>query len=390
MSQLLLMPDKRGHLPGLLRDLVRSGWEIESIPADGKIPRNGMKLILSAYDRELKMRVFAYKVTSSGRDRPHERRVEITTTYKSGLKRLKDFTDVVLGVDVLTEKYVGIDSKRLQLGGPTHNASSFFDLEGLSVTRGNMLINPRPAANSIFPDRTEHHSFFDRSRLAEYLFNQSEIHSGLYAYGGKFNGKSPTTQRRLPIAFDSDKASGDVFVLTSNARPSRQPIPQSFIEAAEANDFSKFKKTKITPEQLKKLLNICEEIGNLGEQLVLAAERKRLTKLGFDKQAGKVERVSLSSVGEGYDISSFEDDGITPRYLEVKASIGTGAIVDVSRGEWLAAQKMRDRYYLVRVTAVRNSPRIHFVRDPVRLEQDGLVVRTPTGWKVNLRSALGS
>ena len=390
MSDVALLPDKRGHLARLVRDLVCCGWKIDGAPADGRIPRNGIKIILKSDSKDIKLRVFAYKVTSSGRSRPQERRVEITTTYQSGLTPQKGFADVVLGVDVQSGKYVGIDSRRLRMGGETHNASSFFDLEGLSVGPGELLINPRPATKSIFQDGIELHAFFDRSRLSEYLFNQHEIHSGLYAYGGLFNGATPIKAVALPPTIETTKASGDSFVLVSNVKTHRKPIPRKLIEAVEARDFAGPIGRKITPEQLKQIQSICDEIGALGEQAVLTVERNRLLKLGFKAQANKVERVSLRSIGEGYDITSFEDDGVTPRYLEVKSTVGTSLIVDVSQGEWRAAKKHKDRYYLVRVVRVRTSHDIFFVRDPASLDGQGQITKTAAGWKIDLRTVLAA
>ena len=80
MPTVPLNEDSRGHLTRVLRDLLSCGWHLSNAPQDGKIPRNGMKLILKTADKELRPRIFIYKVTSSSRNRPHERRVEITTT----------------------------------------------------------------------------------------------------------------------------------------------------------------------------------------------------------------------------------------------------------------------------------------------------------------------
>jgi len=390
MNAVALVAQRRGHVSRVLTDLLSCGWTLEAVPKTRVIPRNALKLTLRTGNNELRLRVFAYKVTGSSRNRPHERRVEITTTYESGLKRLRRFRDVVLGVDVPSGKYVGVDSRRLQIGGPTHNASSFFDLEGLSVKRGDMLINPRVTAHRIFPGGFELHSFFDRTRLSEYLFNQREIHSGSYGFGGLFSGAMTVGAASLPTTIPTDILLGDSFVLASRGKRRKPIMEPKLILAAEKRDFTKLAKRKITPEELKQILNVCDEIGALGEQAVLAAERARLRRLGFRAQASKVERVSLRSVGEGYDILSFEDDGCTRRYLEVKATIGRSPIVDVSSGEWETAKKYGSHYYFVRVTRAKDSPQLFYVRDPVDLEKAGLVSRIPTGWRLDLRTVLRS
>lgn len=169
--------------------------------------------------------------------------------------------------------------------------------------------------------------------------------------------------------------------------PSRTIKPID-IEAFEAGDFSPIKRRKITPEDLRRIQNACDEIGALGEQFVLEHERARLRRLGHLQAANQVERISLQSVGEGYDISSFEDDGHTPRYLEVKSTIGNGFMVDISAGEWKAAKKLRSRYYLVRVVKLRNTPKLFFFKDPSALVDEMLISRTETGWRLDLRKAL--
>jgi hypothetical protein len=299
-----------------------------------------------------------------------------------------NFRDIVLGIDVSSSRYVGVDSRRLRLGGVTHNASSFFDREGLSVENGRLLINPRAATNPIFENGIELHAFFDRSRLSEYLFNSSEIHSGQYAFGGAFSGAMPTRREALSALRQKHQARGSAFVLHARSRELREKFRETLITAVEEGDVSRVARAGLSPEQLRKIQIICEEIGALGEQEVLAAERRRLRKLGHAKQAESVERISLRSVSDGYDILSFEDDGTTKRYLEVKATSGSSFKVDISRGEWRAAARHGDHYYLVRVTNTRTTPKLFYLRNPVKLEQQGKIVRTPTGWLVDLRLAM--
>lgn len=389
MPPATIIPNAQGHLTRVIEDLLVSGWAIESIPQDGQIPRNRLELVLRTAGRDVRLRLFAYKVTSSSRGRPHERRVEITTTYQSGLATLPRFSDAVLGVDVETNRYVGIDPRRLRMGGVTHNASSFFDREGLGVRPRDLLINPRSVSSTFFTQGVELHAFFDRTRLADYLVDHRAIHGGTYSVS---RGLATTGNRRQRLAAmkKEHEGAGDAFVLRFATVPQpRTPIiARAVIEAAETRDFSRLPPgRRISPEELRRILAVCEELGALGERAVLAAERNRLTRRGLGALASRVHRVSLRSVGEGYDILSFENDGRTRRYLEVKAKAGTSPVVDMSRGEWAAATRLRGRYFLVLVTQVREAPQLLYFRDPVRLEQEGRVSRTPTGWKVDLRRA---
>jgi len=391
MAEGTIVAQRQGHLIRVLEDLIRSGWSIKSIPLNGSVPRNGLPLTLATPGRIVRLRLFTYKVTTSGRGRPHERRVEITTTYESGLIRLAGFTDAVIGVDIETDRYVGVDPRRLRMGGPTHNASSFFDREGLGVERGDLLINPRRASAPPFRSSVELHAFFDRARLADYLLNHREIHAGAYPWKGASGMAGAATHVGRALA-RSYPTAGVEFVLGfhGDLRHIRRAVPQELVTAADARDFSRLAKRRISPERLRQILAACDELGALGEQAVLEEERRRLRSCGLVAQANRVTRVSLRSVGEGYDILSFENDGRTRRYLEVKATSGSGRVVDVSRGEWAAAKRLGQRYYLVHVTRVRQSPQLCYVRNPVRLEGQGLVSRTATGWKVDLSRAPSS
>ncbi|MBK6005938.1 DUF3883 domain-containing protein [Ramlibacter ginsenosidimutans] len=313
--------------------------------------------------------------------------MELTTTYQSGLSAIPGYRDVVLGVALEQSKYVGVDGMRLHIGGETHNASSFFDREGLSSGTGELLINPRTATASIFPGGTEQHAFFDRSRMAEYFFSADLIHSGSYSYGGPFSGKAKVRDVQVPTEVDSRLAAGDTFVLSAKSQSRPRP-PDALVEAFESNDYARLGRRKITPADLKAIQAICEEVGALGEQLVLNHERKRLRDLGHVSAASLVERISLRSVGEGYDICSYEDDGRTRRLIEVKATVGDGWVVDFSAREWQAAQSYGSKYYVARVRRVRTDPELLFFKDPFRLESTGLIKLTPSGWRLDLAQAV--
>lgn len=384
MTTIPLRRDARDFLAALLEDLLSTGWNLRNAPADGRIPRNGLLLRLIAGNLDVSLRIFVYKVTTSGRSRPDERRIEITTTYQGGLTRRIGFSDLVLGIEGTSRKYVGVDNRRLGMGGPTHNASSFFDLEGLSVNSGDLLVNPRTVNASLFASGTEYHAFFDRSRLAEYLFSHQEIHTGAYSYNGPYKGAVSYRKKRLPSHLAEASAHGDTFVLVASRLPSDLPIRLADVEAFEKGLPIGGRRRKISPEELKRIQASCEENGLLGEQLVLERERRRLRRLGHTAAAKLAQRVSLTSVSEGYDIASFEDDGSTPRYLEVKSTIGSGLIVDVSLGEWKAARSLRGRYYLVRVVRLKNSPTILFFQDPYRLVQEERATKTEAGWRIDL------
>ena len=89
-------------------------------------------------------------------------------------------------------------------------------------------------------------------------------------------------------------------------------------------------------------------IGLLGEEWVITYEKERLSKLGISH---KVIHTSVEEGdGKGYDIESVEDDGVTPRYIEVKATTG-----GVSQPFYYTDNELRysdlhsEHYYVYRV-----------------------------------------
>jgi hypothetical protein len=376
----------RGHLLKVLQGLQATGWCITQAPQSATIARNGQKFILTSPGLEIRIRLFVYKVTGSGRSRPNERRIEITTTYHSGLRRIRGFHDVVLGYNDGTDSFVGVDPRRLSFGGTTHNASSFFDLEGIRKTQPQrLLIMSRKANRGLFSTEIEYHAFFDRTKLAEYFFNYSEIHNGTYTGSGSFSATAKVSRRRPDVEITEKCATGDLVVLsTSQQSQAKAKVNDRLVKAVESSNFMRLKRARLTPGQLRDIMRHCEEVGSLAEQYVVDHERRRLTRLGHVKAASKVERVSLTSVGEGYDIISFEDDGVTKRFLEVKGTTGVGMTVDMSDNEWETAKRLKNRYYLVRVIRVKSTPSHSYFQNPMALERNGLLTRIPNGWRVNL------
>ncbi len=88
-------------------------------------------------------------------------------------------------------------------------------------------------------------------------------------------------------------------------------------------------------------------LGRQGEFFVVAHENKRLRNLGL-----KCKHISIEKGGDGcgYDIFSYEDDGITPRYIEVKTTLSDfSSPFYMSQREIEFSKQERDKYYLYRV-----------------------------------------
>jgi hypothetical protein len=375
----------RSHLLTAINSLVRTGWTLQIAPDNGYLVRNGQLLVLKTAKRDTRLRLFIYKVTGSSRGKPHERRIEITSTYQKGLLLAKNYQDVVLGIEQDLNIFVGVDPRRIAHGGPTGNASSFFDIEGLYwKQQDEILIRPRSA--KLFPEGIEYHAFFKPFCLAEYLLNVEAIHNGSYSDS---NSKplipSETTDEPISLVIPSGSARGDVLILEEPLTGSkRSKIQDDLIEAYEQGNWPKLRRARLSPEQFREIKKRCDENGSIGEEIAINYERRRLARAGKPDLASKVRWVSRESVTEGYDILSYETNG-TERLIEVKATSGNKRIFEISSNEWQTAINNGSQYYIYFVSEVRTQPHIEIFPDPCYLEETGVIQRTASGWIVKIK-----
>jgi len=390
VAKFSLVAPAKSHLLHVVEALLRAGWSIQRAPVGARLLRNGQKMLLRTDQHDLRLRLFVYKVTESSRSRPVERRIEITSTYRKGLKKLTSYPDVVLGYETERRLFVGVDAERISHGGETGNASSFFDIEGLKTAReGVITILQRKAKAELFPRGFEFHAFFSPDRIAEYLFNRDNIHGGTYLGDGEYSGRSRKRSGAGVELIYQGAAKGDVLILegpTDTRRSRGYRVSEQVISTIERGEFpAKARKIrKITPEEFIEIKRIMEENGALGEEYVMDAERRRLRRAGLPNLASGIRWISRESVGEGYDIESFEEDG-SKRFIEVKTSMGKQQTFEMSNNEWRTACRLGERYYIYRVSNVRSDPSISRYTNLQALEKKGLIRKTASGWRITLR-----
>jgi hypothetical protein len=378
-----------GHIGVVVRALFAAGWLPSVSPAGGRLLRNRQKIVLSTPAETRRLRVLVFKVTRSSRGREHERRVEITSTYGHGIDPSREFDDVVLGYDPENEVFVGLDPERLRHGGPTSNASSFLEVSGLRRTAIEPFI-VLLRSTRIFP-KGEHQAFFRPERLSEYLFNVSAIHAGSYPGRGRglaqlFRG-GRWKQKSLG-KIEKSLAVGDTLVL-ERADPVRT-LKAALTKRALAlvdQPAAILTTRKITPEELRSILARQEQNGWLGEEIVFNHEQEILQKVGLSNLANQVNWVSRRSIGEGFDIASFDPVSREPRYIEVKSCEGALSSFEVTANEWKKAASLGEDYFVYCVSNVRTGASVHVLRDPCRLEKDGSLRRDGSSWRVKTDSA---
>jgi hypothetical protein len=370
------------HVARMVRHLAAAGWVPLRFPAEARLLPNRQLIELRTSDRNIRIRPSIYRVGGRGEaHRLRERRIEITTTFTSGLRRLRNWADVVLGYDPMNDAYVGLDPRRLNLGGETHNASSYVDPRAvISVSNTRLLVRPHQTSNL----GLEYQAIFGPRRLGEYLFNAEPIHQGAYHRDGLFSGSITGALKRQNWTLPSTACRGEVLILTHTAPAAarRMVIPPRIIEAYERDDVDGL--PDVSPEEFEAIQRKCRDVGDAGENFVYQYEGNRLRRTGRSDLAARIDWISQKVIGRGYDIKSFETDG-SPRTIDVKATIGTGPTFFMSRNEWRVANRIRGSYWIYRVVQALDEPRIStMLRDPIGAEGSSQITRIADGWRVTI------
>lgn len=138
----------------------------------------------------------------------------------------------------------------------------------------------------------------------------------------------------------------------------------------------------VSPEKFNSLKAKAEEIGRLGESYVYEREKQKLFNCGKIDLANKVKMISHENVAAGYDVLSFDADG-QEKYIEVKTTVGTGGSFEFTSNELAVAKKLRDNYWIYRVTRIRSkSPEIQEIQNPAKLIELHMLILKPTSFTV--------
>ena len=133
-----------------------------------------------------------------------------------------------------------------------------------------------------------------------------------------------------------------------NAEFTQEPAPKGK-RRTNAKSRSKIVKDKNYIRRQKNL----KKVGDVGEELVIEMEKRRLFKLGRKDLADRVVHASKKiGDGLGYDIESFnvEGENVEKMYIEVKATTGgVNKPFDVSANEVEVSSEVEDNYYIYRI-----------------------------------------
>jgi len=292
-------------------------------------------------------RVILFAVGGSGRGKSLERRVEITSTYAGGnLNSLPGHSDLVIGVDRTGRNMVGIDPRRLQSGGSSHNASSFVYL---------------PA--------------FDRLKATEYFIFT--------------NDRQNLFDREYQIYFSPKFAKNYLREFASLHGAGLRQTPQISVQDSLSDKLEEFSasgsKQKLSYDQQVELALKRMEIGRAGEAFVLERERSRLRSAGRSDLADSVDWTSQTYPYMGYDIKSFDNNG-DERFIEVKSSSNILKYFFISENEFKTAKILSTRYRIACVSNALKSASIREIIDPIQRISNGDLISCPITYKIVIKS----
>ena len=127
---------------------------------------------------------------------------------------------------------------------------------------------------------------------------------------------------------------------------------------------------KITQEQVEDQLWRQRQVGAMGEEIALAFEKARLTRMGCSREAASTRLISAEFANAGYDMESFDrdEDGKVHRiYVEVKSSTGNEIDFYWSTNEIKKAKTHASDYWIYFVPGVDERTK-KSSGDPIRLQ----------------------
>jgi hypothetical protein len=187
---------------------------------------------------------------------------------------------------------------------------------------------------------------------------------------------APRWQRNVRNILQYRRSTGEI----KWSRDARYMIPISADEAVITSSVPI--KSGLSEKNFKKLQEKRFEIGQKGEEYIVEHERQNLIKDSREDLAKKVVRISEEDIGAGFDVLSFNIDG-EKKYIEVKATTGTGSTFELTRNELRAAKKLGQQYWLYFVRDIDGTPQVTKIYDPAK-QIDKLIKLEPSAYTVHL------
>lgn len=221
------------------------------------------------------------------------------------------------------------------------------------------------------------------------LLDKSEFRRRTEALLSKFSkrsGSNPALQASgTLVGGNSEERRVAVFLQQVGALEYRDGVFVVHPDFEELLPIELVKLAKIDENALWERLEAQRLRARAAEEFVVKYERARLTELGRADLAELVMRISAVDVSAGYDIGSFEVDG-SPRYVEVKSSIGSRVRFEWSVNERAIATQAARLYWIYFVPLAQMIPNllepIVQICNPIAAIASGRLVEMPSSFVV--------
>lgn len=122
-----------------------------------------------------------------------------------------------------------------------------------------------------------------------------------------------------------------------------------------------------------------KEIGDMGESLIHSHECQRIKTGGRNDIIHLIKRIP-TQLAVGYDIQSIELDE-RKRYIEVKTTISSAPVnfnkIHLTTNEWSAADTLKERYFIYRLSLNKQTRKLFIIQDPVGLYKSDKIQMIP-------------
>ncbi len=169
--------------------------------------------------------------------------------------------------------------------------------------------------------------------------------------------------------------------------PSPTEITMAILPFDTSDSSSLKKSSKNSKPDYEKEQRLLKKLGDRGEEIVKRFEIDRLQALGLNKQAGKIERVSLKSDAYGYDILSY-NDAKSERFIEVKATRAKAGNTNfyLTQNEYNTAKEKGKDYYVYMVYDIlADEPEIWIIPNPFSPGNENVQME-PVNYRVKFKA----
>ncbi len=123
--------------------------------------------------------------------------------------------------------------------------------------------------------------------------------------------------------------------------------------------------------ELDEILQRMEEVGRIGEEMVVKYEKQKLEYLGLINESKLVKKVSEENVTLGFDVQSYEayKDGSKSIFIEVKTTEGNRKEFYISKNELDEAGEKGEDYYIYRIRNIVENKKfqIGIIKNPFKI-----------------------